>query len=210
MSHGPFGRAAERAGIVFDDEITEALEAFVALLSKHGARANLVGTTERARIADEIVMDSVRMAPLLTQAVGKSGRFVDIGAGAGIPTIPLLLAMPGWHGTAVEPREKRRTFMSFARRELGLRDRFVIADGRLEDTGTLVSDPHVELGFDAALSKAVLEPEEWIRRAQPLLHPRGMVGVWLGESSQLERSPTHAADYETESGSRRSVALVAR
>lgn len=186
------------------------MEAFVALLSKHGARANLVGTTERTRIADEIVLDAFRMAPLLRQAIGPTGRMIDIGAGAGIPIIPLLLALPNWHGVAVEPREKRRAFMTFARRELGLRDRFEILEGRLEDTGVLTVDPPIPLAFDAAVSKAVLDPNEWVQRASSLVKDRGMIGVWLGEEGALKRSPTHAVEYETESGSARRVALIER
>lgn len=210
MSTGPFARAASAASLTLDPEAIEPLEAFVALLAKHGARANLVGTTDRDRIADEIVVDAVRMAPLLTQSVGPRGRLVDIGAGAGIPIIPLLLAMPNWHGVAVEPREKRRSFMLFARRELGIRDRFDIADGRLEDTGVLISDPPLELGFDAAVSKAVFEPDEWVHRVRPNVRPGGAIGVWLGESTRLADPPTREVKYTTGSGSERAVALVVR
>ena len=64
---GPFARAAARAGFEFDDESLEQFEAFVALLSKHGAKANLVGTTDRDRLADELVLDSVRLAPLVLE-----------------------------------------------------------------------------------------------------------------------------------------------
>lgn len=201
---GPFGRAAERAGLSFDDESIEQFEAFVAMLSKHGAQANLVGTTDRDRIADEIVLDSVRLAPMVNEIVGPDGRMVDIGAGAGIPIIPLLIALNGWTGVAVEPREKRRAFMQVARRELGLRDRLEVVGGRLEPGVRVPVEGH----FALAVSKAAFEPDEWVERARMVVGRGAYVGVWLGASSKLSAPTLRREAYTTAEGAAREVALV--
>lgn len=201
---GPFGRAAERAGLTFDPEAIEQFEAFVALLSRHGKQANLVGTTDRDRIADEIVLDSARLAPLVTESVGGSGRLVDVGAGAGIPIIPLLIALPGWTGVAVEPREKRREFMKAARRELGMRDRMEIVGGRLEQGVRLPVEGH----FALAVSKAVFEPDAWIEHAKMVVGRGAFVGVWLGASSKLTTPTLRREAYTTADGAEREIALV--
>lgn len=197
--------AATAAGVALDADTIAGLDAFVALLARHGARSNLVGTTDPPRIADEIVLDAARLAPLVREAIGERGRMIDIGAGAGIPIIPLLIALPGWSGVAVEPREKRRRFMSAARRSLGLGERLEIVEGRLEPGGV----PGVAGTFDLAVSKAVFEPDEWVARSADLPGVEH-VGVWLGPTTSVDAPVVGRADYSTARGTERAVVLVAR
>ena len=188
-------------GLGYSEAERASLAAFTSLLARHGRRANLVGTTDVARIADEIVVDSTRLAGLLD---APSGELVDVGAGAGIPIIPLLLVLPGWTGVAVEPRQKRREFMRVARRSLELGDRLEIFDGRIDEEG------HVEgldRQFDLAVTKAVFAPDEWVARAADLIRAGGHIGVFSAAGAEPSET-VQAFEYSTLSGSRRVVSLV--
>lgn len=185
-------------------ESVDGLAHFCELLAHHGKRSNLVGTQDLSRIADEIVVDSARLSALIER---ESGTLVDIGAGAGIPIIPLLLTMPGWSGVAVEPREKRRAFMALARRKLGLRERLEIVSGRLGEDGVLSGEAATEQRFDLAVTKAVFAPAEWARRAAGLLGPDGQVGIYASAEAGLP-PVTQRVEYTTESGSFRLLGVI--
>ncbi len=195
-------RCAERAGI--DRQFAEGLAHFCELLAHHGKRSNLVGTQDLSRIADEIVVDSARLSLLIDRP---SGTMVDVGAGAGIPIIPLLLVMPEWSGVAVEPREKRRSFMALARRKLGLRGRLEIVAGRLEEDGGLTGELDGDQRFDLAVTKAVFAPAEWARRASSLVNESGQIGIYASEEAGLPEV-SQRVEYTTESGSKRLLGTI--
>ncbi|MFT6395569.1 MAG: 16S rRNA (guanine527-N7)-methyltransferase [Bradymonadia bacterium] len=185
-------------------DFVDGLALFCELLAFHGKRSNLVGTQDLSRISDEIVVDSVRLCALVKR---QEGTLVDIGAGAGIPVIPILIAMPGWTGVAVEPREKRRAFMMLARRKLGLRERLEIVSGRLEEDGTLSGEASSDRRFDLAVTKAVFAPTEWARRASGLLSPDGQVGIYASAEAGLPHT-AQRIEYTTESGSARLIGVI--
>lgn len=188
-------------GLGYSDAARSSLAAFTELLARHGRRSNLVGTTDVARVADEIVIDSTRLACLVN---APAGELIDVGSGAGIPIIPLLIVLPGWSGVAVEPRQKRREFMRVARRSLGLRDRLEIMDGRIDEEGRIDG---IERRFDLAVTKAVFAPDEWVARAADLIRPGGHIGVFSGASAEPDNA-VQTLEYATLSGSRRSVSIV--
>ncbi|MCB9508368.1 MAG: class I SAM-dependent methyltransferase [Myxococcales bacterium] len=169
-------RAADEAALDLGTATLDRLAAYVALLQRHAAAANLVGTDDALRIARELVVDSARLVPFVAAHLGAEGSLVDVGAGAGLPGIPLLLALPRWTGTAVEPRERRRTFMALARRELDLTDRLRITDGRLDDDGLAATPPVAPARL--LVSKAVFAPAEWLARARRVTAGGGGVGVF--------------------------------
>lgn len=191
-------------GLGLPSDSFESLARFSELLARHGRRANLVGTTDISRIVDEIVVDSARLSALI---VAESGRLVDIGAGAGIPIIPLLLVLPGWAGVAVEPRQKRREFMVAARRTLGLADRLSVLEGRLGENGQVSGQLDPEERFDLAVTKAVFSPSEWAIRARALIHEDGRIGVYASRDAGLPDG-AQTLEYTTESGSERLIGVL--
>ena len=79
-------------------------------------------------------------------------KVVDIGAGSGIPGLPIRLADPAITLTLIEAKRKRVSFLLTACRELGLSDVQVL-EGRAE---RLVDEnPGVAGSFDAVVARAV-------------------------------------------------------
>lgn len=102
-----------------------------------------------AAVVRELFIDSLLFLPLLPPG---PLAVVDIGAGAGIPGLPLRLAAPRLALTLVEARRKRVSFLRAVRRELGLED-VAIEEGRAE---LLVErKPELAGAFDAVVARAV-------------------------------------------------------
>lgn len=99
-------------------------------------------------------------------------RVVDIGAGSGVPGLPLRLVDPGISLTLIEAKRKRVSFLLAACRELTLPDVSVV-EGRAED---LVGADSVLTGeFDAVVARAVGSEKRLFPLALRYLRPGGTV-----------------------------------
>jgi 16S rRNA (guanine527-N7)-methyltransferase len=92
------------------------LVVYAELLERWSTRHNLVSFSSREELVDRHIADALTAAPLLP----RSGTLLDVGSGAGLPGVPLLVVSPGWRGTLLEPRQKRWAFLKLVIRELGL------------------------------------------------------------------------------------------
>jgi 16S rRNA (guanine527-N7)-methyltransferase len=96
---------------------------------------------------------------------------LDIGAGAGIPGLPLHLADPQIAVTLVEARRKRVSFMLTVRRELGLGD-VVVKEGRVE--ALLDQEPDLAASFDVVVARSVGPAHSLLPLASKFLKPGGL------------------------------------
>ena len=147
-------------------ETLDPLVAFVELVQVWNARSNLTGARTPEALVDVLLVDALALAD--EALVPSDARFVDVGAGAGSPSIPLCLLRPDLSATLVEPRRKRVAFMRTAVGALDLVDRVRVEERRLE------GPPLPGAPFDVALSRATFEPAEWLARGRDLA-PRVLV-----------------------------------
>jgi 16S rRNA (guanine527-N7)-methyltransferase len=102
-----------------------------------------------AAVVQELFVDSMLFLSLLPP---RPITMVDIGAGAGIPGLPLRLADPAIVVTLIEARRKRVSFLLAALRELELGN-VTVKEGRAE---VLVDrEPGLAEGFDVVVARAV-------------------------------------------------------
>lgn len=120
-------------------------------------------------IARELFADSLLFLPLLPSGRGLS--VADLGAGAGIPGLPLRLADPRIALTLVEARRKRVSFLKAACRELGLED-VIVREGRAEDLLDRV--PTLVEAFDVVVARAVGPAIALLDVARKYLKPKGL------------------------------------
>ena len=92
------------------------LALYAELLERWAGRHNLVRFADRRELVERHLVDSLAGA----EHMGRNGRLLDIGSGAGLPGIPLLITRPDWHGCLLEPRQKRWAFLRLVIREIGL------------------------------------------------------------------------------------------
>lgn len=100
-------------------------------------------------IVEDLFIDSLLFLALLPP---RPLALVDIGAGAGIPGLPLRLADPAIAVTLVEARRKRISFLLAVRRELDLGN-VTVKEGRAE--ALLEQEPDLQAAFDVVVARSV-------------------------------------------------------
>jgi 16S rRNA (guanine527-N7)-methyltransferase len=116
-------------------------------------------------------------APLL----GEAGRLFDVGSGAGLPGVPLLVVKVGWSGVLIEPRVKRWAFLRQVVRELSLPAEVVAL--RYEEV--------VEAPCDVITVRALTVDPPFLDWARARLAEEGRLLVWTTEEgvSRLATAP---------------------
>ncbi|HDQ40421.1 MAG TPA: 16S rRNA (guanine(527)-N(7))-methyltransferase RsmG [Desulfonatronum sp.] len=102
------------------------LDRYLQMLLKWNKRVNLVGPGSWQTILADLVADSWQLADYLeTLPLPEAPRTADLGAGAGLPGIPLRLFWTAGDYHLVEIRQKRSAFLLQAVSALGLQRTFV-------------------------------------------------------------------------------------
>lgn len=149
---------------------------YAELLGTSGVERGLLGPREVDRVWDRHLMNSVAVAELLEHGE----QVVDIGSGAGLPGIPLVIARPDLDVALLEPLLRRSEFLKEVVAELGLSVQVV--RGRAEE-------PWVRERFgerDVAVSRAVAALDKLTKWSMPLLRPGGRMIAIKGERAPAE------------------------
>lgn len=132
VPYGPLGCRLAAHGFSLPPAALQGLAAYLGLLMKWNKAMNLVGTASWEETLDTLVLDSFHLADFLTSlSLPPSPVTWDLGAGAGLPGIPLRLLWRDGSYTLVEAREKRALFMRTVLAGVALRDTCVY-QGRAE------------------------------------------------------------------------------
>ena len=134
-------------GIETSPEAVARMEAFAGLLIEKNRVMNLTAVTEPEEIARRHMLDCVFLRKCGVE-VGK--RILDIGCGAGFPTMPLLCHEPRLNITSLDSTAKRIKFIQDSCDTLGLQVNAVAA--RAEE---FIAKPGMREGFDVVTSRAV-------------------------------------------------------
>ena len=110
-----------------DPALAEPLMRYLALLLRWNAAYNLTAIRDPREMVTKHLLDSLAMAPF----VASVSTLADLGTGAGLPGIPLAIAVPTLRVTLVESNGKKARFMREAVRTLGLGNAEV-AESRIE------------------------------------------------------------------------------
>jgi 16S rRNA (guanine527-N7)-methyltransferase len=147
----------------------EQLEGYLGLLLEWNRSINLTGATTPADLISDHLPDSFALVRL----VGAGGDLLDVGSGGGLPGIPAAVLRPDLPITLVEPRSRRRAFLSQVIHRLGLGGVTVLG-GRAED---------LRPGHAVAVARAVFPPDEWLAVGGRLVEPEGRVVVLIPSDS---------------------------
>ena len=156
-------------GVALDAERIGRLQRFCELIETRGAVLNLVSNADRDRVFDRHLFDSIVGATVIDW----SGRSVaDVGSGAGLPGIPLAIALPATEFVLIERTRKRVAFMMKAVAELEvLNARPVWSD--IHDFAASAGKP-----VDVVTIRAVAETSVALGLAETLLGADGIAMLW--------------------------------
>jgi len=139
---------------------------YLELLIKWQRAHRLIGSTDRAWMVKNIVLDSFAF---LGQLPRGARTIADVGSGAGVPGIPIAVVRPGLEVSLVEIRRHRVSFLSTVIRELGLPNVEVVA-ARIEDLSVSRGEH-----FDAVVMRCAGPPVSVLPHAFAILRPTGVV-----------------------------------
>jgi 16S rRNA (guanine527-N7)-methyltransferase len=124
-------------------------EKYYSLLIEGNDKINLTAITEKAQVYEKHFFDSV--AASFFHDFSTSQSMIDIGAGAGFPSLPIKIVHPHIQITIVDSLNKRILFLENLCRELGL-DGVSCVHGRAEELAVI---PHYREQFDTVSARAV-------------------------------------------------------
>src|ERR1700682_2549231 len=131
-----------------------------------------------SRPAAELIDDSL----FLLEHLGEAKSVVDVGAGGGLPGLPLKIARPDLSLTLVEVNEAKAAFLVSACATLGLQDVEVLAR-RAEDVGR---DPRYREAFDVAVARALAPMPVLVELCLPLVRVGGRLLAQKTEHEDVE------------------------
>ena len=141
---------------------------------------------EPRRIAADHLADS--LVALEVEALRSATSVADLGSGAGLPGLPLAIALPSVRFVLVESSSRKCEFLSRAVEECELRNVEVV-DSRIEDWAA------GRAAFEVALARALAPLEVVLEYAAPLLVMGGCLIAWRGRlESEAEARGARAAD----------------
>jgi 16S rRNA (guanine527-N7)-methyltransferase len=159
---------------------TQQLEALLALLTEDPLAPT---TIDAARAVDDHLADS--LVALELEEVRMASTIADLGSGAGLPGLPLAIALP--HATVhlVESSIRKCEFLRRAVRECGLSNVEVVHT-RIEEWAAAV---------DLVTARALAPLEVVVEYAAPLLRVGGTLVVWRGQRDpESEAAAAKAAE----------------
>jgi len=137
----------------FDISLSEgeinALADYYELVQKHNDVLHLVAPASPETFAVRHILESLFAEKFLT----KNARFADIGTGAGLPSVPLLIARKDTHGFLIESKLKKANFLREVLAECKLEDRARVLDRQFEE----LEKPEVDFIICRALDKFVVK-----------------------------------------------------
>ena len=135
-----------KCNIALSQEQGEKLLKLYEFLVEYNEKVNLTAITDFEEVVVKHFVDSI--LPFTKLRIDESSSFIDVGTGAGFPSIPLLIYRPDLEGTLLEALNKRCVFLEAACELVGVKAKVV--HGRAED---YAKDKREQ--FDIATARAV-------------------------------------------------------
>lgn len=123
--------AYSSAGLTIDSKQAEKYVKLCDFMVEYNNKVNLTAITDFEEVVMKHFVDSV--LPFTMFEIGENSSFIDVGTGAGFPSLPLMIFRPDLNGTLCDSLQKRCIYLEKACDYLGIQARIVHA--RSEDLG---------------------------------------------------------------------------
>ena len=202
-------------GLLLTDRQKEQYERYFELLVEWNEKINLTAITEKDEVYLKHFYDSI--APILQGLIENQPiRLLDIGAGAGFPSLPMKILFPELDVTIIDSLNKRINFLHLLAEELGLSG-VHFYHGRAED---FAQDKAFRAQFDIVTARAVARMQVLSELTIPYLKVGGRLLALKASNAPEELEETKNAlnllfskvednlQYELPNGDPRYITLV--
>ena len=138
-------------GFELSREIYEKLDIYADFLVEYNEKVNLTAITDPSEILKKHFIDSIALSKYV--AISDNSSIIDVGTGAGFPSVPLKLFRPDIKLTLLDSLNKRVEFLRQLCEKLGMEAEFI--HGRAEDFSKL-SEYREKYDFSCARAVANL------------------------------------------------------
>lgn len=165
-------------GLSISMEKQQKLLEYVRLIAKWNAVHNLTAVREPMEMVTLHLLDSLSVLPYIS-----CKHLLDVGAGAGLPSIVLAICLPDLQVTAIDSVQKKVSFMRQVKAQLKLPNLNLI-HGRIEDQE--IAEEKVDDKFDVIISRAFSEIGLFVKLTKHLLAANGKWFAMKGTIPQHE------------------------
>ena len=150
MKPETFYSLLDQQNIILTDQQKAQFDRYFQLLVEWNEKINLTAITEKEEVYLKHFYDSI--APILQGLIeNQEIKLLDIGAGAGFPSLPMKILYPQLDVTIIDSLNKRINFLQLLAEELGL-EGVHFYHGRAED---FAQDKKFRAQFDIVTARAV-------------------------------------------------------
>ena len=160
-------------GLTLSPVQQQQLLTYIQLLQKWNRVYNLTAMTDLDQMISHHLLDSLAVLPFI-----EGQRILDVGSGAGLPGIPLAVALPAHRFTLLDSLAKRTQFLSHVVRRLGL--------GNVEVVQARMQTYRSAHQFDTITARAVATCREIVEKTQSLCHTSGQWVLLKGQAPEKE------------------------
>jgi len=174
-----------------EDQISK-LDRYLQLLVQWNKKINLTAIRDESQMFVKHVLDSLAVLKLPEQSpssLAKMGKTLDMGSGAGLPSIILAIIAPNIQITSVDKVKKKIGFQDFVKAQLKLSNFFPMAV-RLD---ALAQDPQHKNQYDCLITRAFDQMTGILEFGQQFLKEDGSLILWKGASWKQEWEATPEA-----------------
>lgn len=134
------------AGITVSERQSDQFLTLFDFMVEYNKNVNLTAITEFEDVVTKHFIDSV--LPFTMLEIPENASFIDVGTGAGFPSLPLLIMRPDLRGTLCDSLQKRCVYLELACQKIGIKAEIIHA--RAEELGRKRREE-----FDIAAARAV-------------------------------------------------------
>ncbi len=149
---------------------------FLGLLNHWNRAFNLTAVRNIDDMVSKHLLDSLAVLPYIGE-----GRILDVGSGAGLPGIPLAIAMPRNDFVLIDSNSKKTRFLTQARITLGL-ENVEVVNQRVEGYTPVKDDRRIY--FDAVIARAYASSRDIIINTAHLHNPETRILIMQGKLNE--------------------------
>ena len=197
------------AGIEISEEKAKKLEYLSEFMVEYNKNVNLTAITDFKEIVEKHFIDSI--LPFASLKIAENSSFIDVGTGAGFPSLPLLIWRDDLKGTLCDSLQKRCVYLEKACEKLGIKAEIVHT--RAEELGRERREK-----YDFATARAVSAMPVLTEFCLPFVRKDGLF-IALKSVNEDAKSAENAIktlggrleevrDYALPSGDKRRIMIV--